>query len=156
MFSVIIPVSNSENSIIDSINSALNQEENYEILIGLNNISDTTKDKLKYISKKDSIRIFDYEDIFSISQVLNNLIAESKYDHIVRHDSDDFMYSNRLTVLKNIFFNSNPPDIVGTKYTINFYRRNLYFDMNKHLIDKPTSSSINSENQNLLIKSLCY
>ena len=47
MFSIILPVGNSESTIIESINSVLNQtEKNFELLIGLNNISDQTEKKI--------------------------------------------------------------------------------------------------------------
>ena len=97
MFSIILPVGNSESTIIESINSVLNQtEKNFELLIGLNNISDQTEKKILNMKVDKRVRIYKLGDVGGISNVLNFLIEESSYEYIVRHDSDDYMYRHRL------------------------------------------------------------
>ena len=120
MFSIILPVGNSESTIIESINSVLNQtEKNFELLIGLNNISDQTEKKILNMKVDKRVRIYKLGDVGGISNVLNFLIEESSYEYIVRHDSDDYMYRHRLMILKQIFEQDMKVDITGTAYTIN-------------------------------------
>ena len=72
MFSIILPVGNSESTIIESINSVLNQtEKNFELLIGLNNISDQTEKKILNMKVDKRVRIYKLGDVGGISNVLN-------------------------------------------------------------------------------------
>ena len=161
MFSIILPVGNSESTIIESINSVLNQtEKNFELLIGLNNISDQTEKKILNMKVDKKVRIYKLGDVGGISNVLNFLIEESSYEYIVRHDSDDYMYRHRLMILKQIFEQDMKVDITGTAYTINQRFTNKFKSIDEmnweNLNSKKDSKEINRKLKMELILSTPY
>lgn len=88
---------------------------------------------LRHLETIERLGFFTIKNIYSISQVLNDLTIKSKHNLIVRHDSDDYMYDNRLSILKKTFMSSLDPDIVGTQYTINHKASNQFDETNRRL-----------------------
>lgn len=101
-----------------SIESILNQTYKYfELIIvddcGKNNVSEIVK---KF--KDDRIRVLKNEKNMGLARSLNRGIMNSKYDYIIRMDTDDIALSDR--VKKQVEFANMHPEysIIGGKYIL--------------------------------------
>lgn len=98
MFSIVIPLYNKENSILNTIMSILNQScSDFEVLI----INDGSTDKSISIVeeiKDDRIRIISQENQ-GVSSARNRGINEAKYEWICFLDADDLWKEFHLTTL---------------------------------------------------------
>lgn len=96
LFSVVIPLYNKEDYILDTLNSVLNQEyQNFEVII----VNDGSTDKsLKVVESLVDSRI----NVFSIlnsgvSAARNFGVTKSKGSFVSLLDADDFWYPNHLS-----------------------------------------------------------
>lgn len=96
--SIIMSTYNHEKSLVQSINSILNQKyEDFEFLILNDNSTDGTKEVLDKFKKKDSrIKVLNNYKNLGLTKSLNILIKESEGSLIFRQDSDDISLPNRL------------------------------------------------------------
>ncbi len=98
-FSIIIPLYNKENYILDTLNSVLNQSfANFEIII----IDDGSTDNgYKIVSqiKDDRIKLFKQKNL-GVSITRNVGVKKSKGKYIALIDADDLWYENHLKELK--------------------------------------------------------
>jgi len=104
---VIMSVMNNESSVVESIESILNQTyEKFEFLI-LDDFSndDTFKIIKEYEKTDDRIKIFKNNKNLGLTKSLNILISNTKGSLIARQDGDDFSYSNRFK--KQIYYFQN-------------------------------------------------
>jgi len=98
LVSIIMSAYNSENTIIDSIESLLNQTyKNIEILI----VDDCSVDKTyeiceHYEKKNENIILFKNEENIGLTKSLNLLINEANGTYIARQDCDDFSLDSRI------------------------------------------------------------
>lgn len=96
MISILLAVYNGEKYLKESLDSVLNQTfTEFELLIGLNGCTDSTKEIIESYSDK-RIKLFDYLDDKGKSKTLNKLIKESSYDWCAIQDADDIWISNKL------------------------------------------------------------
>lgn len=109
--SVVMLVYNSDEYILDSIESVLNQTfEDFELII----IDDgSTDDTLKIIESISDEHIKLVKNNHDYIQSLNKGIAKSRGKYIVRMDSDDIMLSNRLETQVEYMENNPQIDICG-------------------------------------------
>lgn len=98
LISVILPAKNSDQTLLESIHSILNQTYKHIHLHVLDHSStDTTKVIIEDVMKKDSRVFYHYiDESISFSDLLNYGVSVSKGSFIARMDSDDISHSNRL------------------------------------------------------------
>jgi glycosyltransferase involved in cell wall biosynthesis len=99
-FSIIVAAYKSFDWIEDTILSIENQSyfkfnDNYEILIGIDGCEKTLEKINEIRNKYKNIRVF-YGSNKGVAITRNTLIQNSKYDHIVCFDSDDYMCENLI------------------------------------------------------------
>ena len=100
-------VMNNESSVVESIESILNQTyEKFEFLI-LDDFSNDNTFKIikEYEKKDDRIKIFKNNKNLGLTKSLNILISNTKGSLIARQDGDDFSYRNRFK--KQIYYFQN-------------------------------------------------
>lgn len=111
--SFLIPAYNCENTIQESIYSALNQtEKNIEVVIVDDGSTDNTKEKIKEI--KDSRIVYIYKDNGGVSSALNLGIKYCKSKFIARLDSDDLAHLNRIKIQLSEFLKNPKLVLLGT------------------------------------------
>jgi glycosyltransferase involved in cell wall biosynthesis len=98
LVSVVMPVYNSENYIVEAIESILNQTyKNFEFIIINDGSTDKTLDIIKKYAKKDKrIKVVNNEKNLKICKSLNKGILLSKGKYIARADGDDISLKNRF------------------------------------------------------------
>ena len=110
--SVLLPSRNGEAYIEQSVRSVLSQRNiDLELLIGLNDTTDNTKNILNRISSPNT-KIFDYGDEKGVSNTLNKLIKEASADWVAIQDDDDVWSEHKLeSQIKHI----GDYDVIGTQ-----------------------------------------
>jgi len=115
LISVIMPVFNAEEYIIDAINSILNQSyENFEFII----VDDGSMDNsVKKIKKFNDPRIFFFsrQNEGLINQ-LNFALSVSKGKYIARMDADDLCHASRFERQVEFLENNRHIQLVGSNY----------------------------------------
>ena len=112
--SILLASYNGEKYIDSAISSILNQTyTNFELLIGLNNTTDST---LKKISKfnDDRIKVFNYKEKGK-SKTLNKLLKEAKGKWIGLQDDDDIWLPNKLELQLETISKISDITVVGTQ-----------------------------------------
>lgn len=119
MISVIIPLYNKEQSIIDTINSVLNQTFlDFELII----VNDgSTDNSLNVVNKivDNRIRIINKAN-GGVSSARNVGILEAKFEYIAFLDGDDIWHEKHLEILYTSLIKFNKQDIGGIGTT--FYK----------------------------------
>lgn len=134
MISVLLPTYNGEKFLKQSIESVLNQTfKEFELLIGLNGTTDSSREIINEFDSDSRIRVFDYTEKGK-SKTLNKLLSESKYEWIALQDDDDIWLPKKLE--KQIMFIHNY-DVIGT--FIN------YINENGDLLGSPSLHSFHDE-----------
>lgn len=111
MISILLPTYNGEKFLKQSIDSVLSQTFNqFELLIGLNGTTDSSRNIINEFTSDQRVRIFDYEERGK-SRTLNKLLFESKYEWIALQDDDDIWLTEKLE--KQIKSVDNY-DVIGT------------------------------------------
>ncbi len=104
---VVISYYNSELFLKEAINSILNQTYgNFDFWL----INDGSTDKSESIAKSirdPRIRYFTNEKNIGLSKTLNKVITESNHDYLVRMDSDDISFPNRIKTQIEAFKNDS-------------------------------------------------
>jgi len=105
--SVVMSVFNSEATILDSIDSILNQTyKDYEFLIIDDGSTDETVNKINSFSDP-RIKFYKNEQNIGLTKSLNKLIVEASGKYIVRQDADDVSLRERLEKQIGILENSD-------------------------------------------------
>jgi glycosyltransferase involved in cell wall biosynthesis len=109
-YSIIITAYKTENFIEECLDSIQSQDffkknKNYEILLGIDNCEKTLKLVMRIIDKYDNIKVFFMLSNKGTYVTTNTLIKHSKYDKIVRFDSDDIMKTDMMTKINNFIGN---------------------------------------------------
>lgn len=116
-FSVIIPLYNKSDTILDTVNSVLNQTYPYfELIIVNDGSTDDSLEKVKSISDK-RIRIIDKENT-GVSDTRNVGINEAKYDWIAMLDGDDLKTPTALQEIVEAIRKYPNYKIFSTGYSI--------------------------------------
>jgi len=127
MISIIIPVSNNENTIAECINSVLLQNYNkYEIILVLNNSKDKTKSIIKKKFLKKKIKFFIIKKI-GPSAARNYGIRKSKMKYILFLDADDLLIPGCLSYLSSLIRKKN----VNALYNSHAQLGNNYYNLKK-------------------------
>ena len=118
--SVIMPVYNTERYVWEAIESILNQTfQDFEFIIIDDCSTDSSYEICKKYAEKDSrIRVYRNDENLKIVKTMNKWIKLSKWDYIVRMDSDDISDHNRIEKLLNKIENEKDLYVLSS---------NLYF-----------------------------
>lgn len=125
LVSVIMPMYNpKENELRLSIESILNQTyKNFELIIiddcSINGSVNIVKE---YMKDNDKIILLHNEKNSGIEITLNTGILNSKSDYIVRMDSDDIAYPNRIETEMNFLIKHPEYDFIGSR--VDFFNDN--------------------------------
>lgn len=112
LVSIIFPVYNYEEYILEAINSVLNQSyENFELIIVDDNSNDGTVNLLNSIND-EKIRIFLNNNHEGLSFCRNKALTESKGDYIFYLDMNNFWEVNYLKSMMGAFFELPEADAV--------------------------------------------
>lgn len=147
--SIVIPVYNGEKTIIDSINSVLNQTyKNFEIIIVDDGSTDNTKKILKKI-KSDKIRYY-YQNNKGQSSARNLGVSKAKGIYVSFNDADDQWNKNKLNIFVDFINKVKNKDELGfifhdCRITSETFSTKSYFNemINKHEIKSLTLSRNN-------------
>jgi len=142
LFSIIIPVYNSEKFISITLDSILKQSfKNSEIIL----INDSSIDKTKticesYSKKFNNIKLINKETNTGVGDSRNQGIKYSKGKYLIFVDSDDCLFNNSLEYLANEIIDKNQPDVVVVHYV-----KDTFPQSNYQLIKDNISNNDNSE-----------
>lgn len=130
MFSIIVPMYNSEKYIKKCLESLLSQSvDDYEILIVDDGSNDSSKNIcMEYQRKNGKIKVYSQEN-GGVSKARNFGISKAKGDYIIFVDSDDWVDNNLLETIK-LYIDQYTPDILiyGIKY---IQENKVQFDSSK-------------------------
>ena len=127
--SILIPAYNVENYIEECVNSVLDLDTNYEIIIINDGSTDNTLKILNKYKKYEYIKIINQKNM-GISRTRNNLLKEAKGKYIFFLDSDDFINKEKL---KELLKKLNNQDLVLFNYNI---YNNLTKETNSNIFQK--------------------
>ena len=118
LFSVYIPVFNTEHYVEECINSVLNQSiQDYEIVIVDDGSNERTKAILRKFTDNPKVQIF-YKSNGGIASASNLAIKMSRGEYIVQLDSDDLLFPNALEELANFYHKYPSTECVYTKHEL--------------------------------------
>lgn len=130
-FSIIVPVYNVENYLVDCIESLVNQKfDSYEILIINDGSTDNSGEICdEYATKYDNIRVF-HKKNGGLSDARNYGIKNAKGDYLIFVDSDDWIALDSLKKISEAIGDKNP-QVVETclveAYADKYIYRDLHF-----------------------------
>ena len=115
--SVIIPLFNKDQYILETINSVLNQNfENFEVIVVDDGSSDSS---LNIVQSMKDPRVFVYtQSNAGVEQARNFGFRHSSGSHVVFLDADDLMDPHRLSRQINLFKSNPSVVLIGTWATI--------------------------------------
>lgn len=98
--SILMSTFNNEDTIIEAIESILNQDyENFEFLIMNDASTDLTPTILESYQNRDNrVRVFHNKKNIGLTRSLNKLIYNSQGEIIFRQDADDISFPRRLSI----------------------------------------------------------
>lgn len=131
LVSVVMPCYNTEKYLIHATNSILEQTfKNWELIMIDDCSSDTTWEIMNKLASSNSrIRIFKNSTNMKICKTLNYGIEQAKGKYIVRMDSDDWSFPNRLE--KQVSFMENNPQVGVSGGMIQICDSDLNFKKNR-------------------------
>lgn len=117
LFSVIVPVYNTEKHLKNCINSVLNQTyNNFEIYIIDDGSSDGSSNICDHFSEKDKRVKVIHTSNKGVSNARNLGIQNASGDYIMFLDSDDWIESNALEIYYNLICDYNAKMVVSKSY----------------------------------------
>ncbi len=139
--SILLAVYNDEKYIEESVQSIKNQTyENWELLIGFNGTTDSSKEIVIEFLSDERIKIFDFQNDKGKAKTLNKLLKYSSGDWIALQDGDDIWLPKKLEIQSEYF---DDYDVIGTKCQ--------YIDKDGNFMGLP---DIKTDHQNILEQSL--
>ena len=126
IFSVVIPIFNSEKFLSDTIKSVINQKnKKTEIILVNDNSSDNSKKICSFYKKKFSfIKLINNKINHGVGYCRNQAIKNAKGKYIVFLDSDDELIKNSLNKLEKFIKKNFFPDVIPVKYIKMTYPQN--------------------------------
>ena len=117
LVSVVMPVYNAGDFLVESIQSILNQTyKNFEFIIIDDASTDNSWEIMKKFKKSDSrIRIFQLEKNVGVSQTVKLAIEKAKGDFLARMDADDIAHPQRLEKQVNYLLKNTKTVAIGTQ-----------------------------------------
>lgn len=146
-FSIIIPCYNSENTIIRTLKSIVDQSfKDYEIIIVDDGSTDNTRKVIETYCNKSMIS---YQYFFQENQgpsVARNLAVKNSFGkYLAFLDSDDEWYYRKLEIQSNYILNYSSK-FLSCKFTLNNYSTKVdninykYYSFNEFLLSNRTST----------------
>ena len=148
-FSVVIPLYNKENYILETLSSVFSQDYPYFEIIVVDDAS--TDDSLQLVAslKKDHLTIIRHEKNRGLSAARNSGIKAAKNPYIAFLDADDYWHSDYLANIKSLIKQYPSEQVFGTFYQEDFkgkitHKRNKVHSHNKKpsIIDDFFSSNL--------------
>ncbi len=126
IFSIIIPIFNSEKYLSDTIKSVINQKnKKTEIILVNDNSSDSSrKICLYYKNKFNFIKLINNKKNFGVGYCRNQAIKNANGKYIVFLDSDDELINNSLNKLEKFIIKNFFPEVIPIKYVKMTYPQN--------------------------------
>ena len=126
-FSIIIPVYNVEEYLVECMSSVLNQTyKDYEVILVNDGSTDSSPQICDEYSKKYSFISVKHQTNKGLSEARNTGIHISTGEYIVFLDSDDFLKKEALKVLSEIIEKHHPEVIVNNYYLVQDGTNNFY------------------------------
>ena len=126
IFSVVIPIFNSEKFLPITLKSVINQRNNKtEIILINDNSSDKSKRICQSFKKKfNFIRFINNKKNYGVGYCRNQAIKNARGKYIVFLDSDDELISNCLNRLEKFIKKNFFPEVIPVRYTKMTYPQN--------------------------------
>lgn len=119
--SIIIPVHNCAEYLVQSVDSVLNQSfEDFELIVIDDGSTDSTEDVIKRYSKENRIRYIRYSQQKGLSHARNQGVKHSRGDIVAFLDGDDMFYKYKLDRQIKVF-SQNKKNLIS--YTNEVYFR---------------------------------
>lgn len=117
LISVIMPVYNAGNFLVEAIESILNQSyKNFEFIIVDDASIDNSWEILKFFKKKDKrIKIYKLKENVGVSQTMKFAIKKGRGKFLARMDADDISHPQRLEKELNYLLKTPETVAVGTQ-----------------------------------------
>ena len=142
LFSVIIPVFNTEKYLKKCIKSVLTQKHSQTEIIIVEDCSTDKSLKICNSYKKNSlVKIIRNKKNLGVAKSRNNGIFAARGKYLLFLDSDDWLYPNSLSDLEKIVITRSKPDVI-----IGRYNSDGFPSSNKILFkkSKPNTFSVNN------------
>tara|TARA_A100001011_G_scaffold400618_1_gene516867 strand:- start:2461 stop:3762 length:1302 start_codon:yes stop_codon:yes gene_type:complete len=126
IFSIVIPIFNSEKFLSDTIKSVINQKnKKTEIILVNDNSSDNSKKICLYYKKKfNFIKLINNKKNLGVGYCRNQAIKNANGKYIVFLDSDDALIKNSLNKLEKFIKKNFFPEVIPIKYVKMTYPQN--------------------------------
>lgn len=136
-FTVVIPLYNKENYIINTIKSVISQEfKDFEIIVINDGSKDNSLEKLNSI-KESRLNVYTQTQK-GVSEARNNGIARSKGEYIALLDADDYWYPHHLSSLKQLIELFPSAGLYGDRYEIKIQNKTTRLaEISNYIKDKP-------------------
>ena len=142
LFSIIIPVYNSEKYLYDTVKSILIQKvKNTEIILINDCSTDKTNKICRNLSKNYSfIKTINHKKNFGVGISRNDGIRNSQGKYLIFLDSDDSLFNNSLLGLEKFILHKSNPDVIVVRY-----KKDTFPHSNYKLIKYNQNGTKNSE-----------
>tara|TARA_Y100000590_G_C15683322_1_gene1000632 strand:+ start:87 stop:1388 length:1302 start_codon:yes stop_codon:yes gene_type:complete len=126
IFSVVIPIYNSEKFLSTTIKSVINQKnKKTEIILVNDNSSDNSKKICQFYKKKfNFIKLINNKKNYGVGYCRNQAIKNAKGKYIVFLDSDDALINNSLNKLEKFIIKNFYPEVIPVRYIKMTYPQN--------------------------------
>jgi len=143
LYSIVIPCFNAKNSIIETIESVLNQTyKNFEIIVINDGSTDETLELLtNTYNQEEKLKIWSIDNSGGPARPRNNGILKAKGEYICFLDSDDLFHSKKLEMI-NYSISKNKYDI----YSHHCYQIDEDGRLIKKIIGKGLNTSFTYKN----------
>ena len=106
--SIILPIYNGAETLVNTLESLLNQTFNdFEIIACIDGSTDASEEILEtYVSKFEALTILKNETNKGLGSTMNRLVSQAKGEYIAIAEQDDFYYPERLQLQVEVLDNS--------------------------------------------------
>ena len=159
LFSIIIPVFNSEKYLRESINSVLRQKKNNTEIILVNDCSTDKSGKIcNFFQKKYSfIKVLHHKKNVGVGISRNNGICIARGKYLIFLDSDDGLLNGSIQGLEKVIKNKTNPDVIIARYKkATFPQSNYKLIKDNEKDTKKTEKLINYVNKTKFPFSDCW
>jgi len=128
LFSVIIPIYNSDKYLRKCIDSVINQKKNNVEIVLVNDCSTDNSGKIcNYYKKKYSfVKLINHKKNLGVGPSRNKAIKVSTGEYLVFLDSDDNLYSNSLNGLEKFIKKKLKPEVIVVRFKKTIFPRSNF------------------------------